>query len=59
MFQIELAAKEGTVECYVRNYRLEFTIPYELYGEPRTYEPDFILDVGEALGRVRPSARWR
>lgn len=43
MFRIEQAAKDGVVECYVRNYRLEFTIPYELYGEPRAYEPDFIV----------------
>ena len=43
MFQIELAAKDGVVECYVRNYRLEFNIPYELYGEPRAYEPDFVV----------------
>ena len=43
MFQIESLAKDGSVECYARNYRLEFTIPYELYGEPRAYEPDFIV----------------
>ena len=43
MFQIELLATTGLVECYARNYRLEFTIPYELYGEPRAYEPDFIV----------------
>ena len=43
MFQIELLAKDGVVECYVRNYRLEFNIPYELYGEPRVYEPDFVV----------------
>ena len=43
MFQIELLATKGLVECYARNYRLEFTIPYELYGEQRAYEPDFIV----------------
>ena len=43
MFQIERLAQDGIVECYARNYRLEFTIPYELYGEPRAYEPDFIV----------------
>ena len=43
MFQIETLAQDGVVECYARNYRLEFTIPYELYGEPRAYEPDFIV----------------
>ena len=43
MFQIESLAKDGSVECYARNYRLEFTIPYELYGEPHAYEPDFIV----------------
>ena len=49
MFQVELAAKDGVVECYVRNYRLEFTIPYELYGEPRAYEPDFIVRLHDGL----------
>ena len=34
MFQIELAAKDGVVECYVRNYRLEFTIRTNSTAEP-------------------------
>lgn len=44
-FQIEAMAREGTVECYVRNYQLGFTIPYEVEGEERAYEPDFIIRV--------------
>ena len=28
-----------------RNDRLEFNIPYELYGTPRVYEPDFIVQM--------------
>ena len=52
MFQIEQAAKDGVVECYVRNYRLEFTIPYELYGEPRAYEPDFIVRLRDGVSVV-------
>ena len=43
MFRIEQAAMDNLIECYVRNYRLEFTIPYEIYGDPRAYEPDFIV----------------
>ena len=52
MFQIEQAAKDDIVECYVRNYRLEFTIPYELYGEPRAYEPDFIVRLRNGVNVV-------
>jgi type III restriction enzyme len=42
-FQLERLAKEGVVLCYARNDRLEFNIPYELYGNPQVYEPDFIV----------------
>ena len=53
MFQLEKLAKDGLVRCYARNDRLEFNIPYELYGNPRVYEPDFIVrltnDVSVAL----------
>ncbi len=40
MFQLESSAD---VVCYARNDRLEFTIPYEFYGQPFFYEPDFIV----------------
>ena len=52
MFQIETLAQDGVVECYARNYRLEFTIPYELYGEPRAYEPDFIVRLRDGVSVV-------
>ena len=52
MFRIEQLAQDGLVECYARNYRLEFTIPYELYGEPRAYEPDFIVRLRDGLSVV-------
>ena len=52
MFRIEQFAQGGLVECYARNYRLEFTIPYELYGEPRAYEPDFIVRLRDGLSLV-------
>jgi type III restriction enzyme len=42
-FQLEKLATEDLVECYVRNDRLEFGIPYDLYGNPHIYEPDFIV----------------
>ncbi len=35
VFQLERLAKAGIVTCYARNDRLEFNIPYELYGNPR------------------------
>ena len=52
MFRIEQLAKDQLVECYARNYRLEFNIPYELYGEPRAYEPDFIVRLRNGVSVV-------
>ena len=49
MFQIEQLAARGTVECYVRNDHLEFNMPYELYGEPHAYEPDFIVRMSNGV----------
>ena len=43
VFQLEKLAKENVIFSYVRNDRLEFNIPYELYGNPQVYEPDFIV----------------
>ena len=42
-FRLEKLAKDGLVHCYARNDHLEFNIPFELYGTPRAYEPDFIV----------------
>ena len=52
MFQLEKLAQEGLVFCYARNDRLEFNIPYELYGNPQVYEPDFIVRLRPALNVV-------
>jgi type III restriction enzyme len=41
--QLEIAAVRGLVQCYVRNDRLELTVPYEFYGQQRVYEPDFVV----------------
>ena len=49
MFQFEKLAERGTVACYVRNDHLEFNIPFELYGEPRAYEPDFIVRLSNGV----------
>jgi type III restriction enzyme len=43
VFQLERLAREDGVLCYARNDRLEFNIPYELYGNPHVYEPDFLV----------------
>ena len=51
-FQIEKLAKEGVVFCYARNDRLEFNIPYELYGNPQVYEPDFIVRLRNGVSVV-------
>jgi type III restriction enzyme len=45
VFQLEKLAKEGLVYCYAKNDHLEFNIPYELYGMPQVYEPDFLVKV--------------
>lgn len=52
MFQIEMLAKSGHVICYVRNDHLEFSIPYELFGNPYVYEPDFIIRLKNSLNLV-------
>ncbi len=51
-FQFEKLAKKGVVYCYARNDRLEFNIPYELYGNPHVYEPDFIVRLRNAVNVV-------
>ena len=52
MFQLEQLAAAGTVECYARNDHMEFTIPYELYGESHAYEPDFIVRLANGVNVV-------
>ena len=52
MFQLEKLAQEGIVLSYVRNDRLEFNIPYEFYGNPQVYEPDFIVRLQNSLHLV-------
>ena len=49
--QLERLAGQGIVACYARNDHLEFTIPYQHYGdgEPRAYEPDFIVRLTNGL----------
>lgn len=51
-FQLEKLAKEGVVDCYARNDRLEFNIPYALYGNPQVYEPDFIVRLRNSVNVV-------
>jgi type III restriction enzyme len=51
-FQLEKLAKEGLVYCYARNDRLEFNIPYELYGNLHPYEPDFIVRLRNSVNVV-------
>ncbi|HMN77642.1 MAG TPA: DEAD/DEAH box helicase family protein [Burkholderiaceae bacterium] len=41
--QLEMLAQSGEVICYARNDHLELNVPYEFYGQPRVYEPDFIV----------------
>lgn len=52
MFQFENLAQKGIVYCYAKNDRLEFNIPYELYGIPHVYEPDFIVRLRNSVNVV-------
>jgi type III restriction enzyme len=52
MFQLEKLAQDGIVVCYARNDRFEFNIPYELYGNPHVYEPDFLVKLSNGLTLV-------
>lgn len=45
--QLEMAAKKGHVQCYVRNDRLELSVPYEFHGQARAYEPDFVVRLAD------------
>jgi type III restriction enzyme len=61
MFQLESLASDGAIQCYARNDHLEFTIPYELFGQNHAYEPDFLVRMAsgktlivEIKGRERP-----
>lgn len=45
MFQLESLAQQGVIQCYARNERLEFNIPYELFGYQQTYVPDFLVRI--------------
>ena len=49
VFQLEKLAQEGVVICYVRNDRLEFNIPYEMYDNAHVYEPDFIVRLANGV----------
>jgi len=44
MFQLEASPH---VICYIRNERLEFNVPYELYDISHVYEPDFIVKLAD------------
>ena len=45
MCQLESLAQLGIIQCYARNERLEFNIPYELFGYQQTYVPDFLVRI--------------
>jgi type III restriction enzyme len=50
--QLEMLTHAGFVAYYVCNDRLEFTIPYEFYGYPQVYEPNFIVRLTNGLHLV-------
>lgn len=47
--QLEMAAQQSLIQCYVRNDRLELTVPYEFYGQARVYEPDFVVRLASGV----------
>ena len=47
--QLEMLAKTGDLICYARNDHLALNVPYEFYGQPRVYEPDFIVRLRSGL----------
>ncbi|MBI2759967.1 MAG: hypothetical protein HYX51_00885 [Chloroflexi bacterium] len=52
--QVAAAALEDMPEvvCYMKNMaKLNFTIPYLLGGEPRRYQPDFLVWLDDGAGR--------
>jgi type III restriction enzyme len=51
-FQLEQLASQGVVYCYARNDHLEFNIPYEFFGQPHAYEPDFVVRLNDGQNVV-------
>ena len=47
--QLERLARDGVLESYVRNDRLEFVIPYTFHEHRRGYEPDFIAHLENGI----------
>ena len=73
VFQLEKLAQESQVYCYARNEQLELNIPYELYGQPHAYVPDFLVRLrdgvtvlleikgqshGETEVKIQAARRW-
>ncbi|TLY37906.1 MAG: hypothetical protein E6K60_03030 [Nitrospirae bacterium] len=52
VFQLEKLAKDDLVLCYARNDHLEFNIPYDFYGNPHVYEPDFIIKLTNRINII-------
>lgn len=48
-FHLESAAHRGLVRCYAKNDHLGLAIPYEYYGIPHNYEPDFLVKLNNGI----------
>ncbi len=52
--EMDLEALKPTVLRYVKNQGLGFTIPYSVDGRPRSYYPDFLVDLDDGHGTDDP-----
>jgi type III restriction enzyme len=44
---LEVAVVRRLVKCYAKNDHLGLTIPYEYFGVPHNYEPDFLVKLAD------------
>lgn len=51
-FRIEQCCLQGVARCYARNDQLGFRIPYEYLNVSHFYEPDYLVELNTAKGRL-------
>lgn len=57
-FRLEQAADQGLIQCYARNERLGFVIPYERFGISHIYEPDFLVKLDDTHFLILEVKGW-
>jgi type III restriction enzyme len=48
-YRLESAARKGLLTCYAKNDHLGLSIPYDYYGVPHHYLPDFLVNLSNSV----------